>query len=279
VSPGNNSTNDGSATTTLTAKNNGTIGVYAASGGSSDVINITVDNTSGGTTNQPPNAAFTYAPTDPSPGESIQFDSASSTDPEGDTLTYEWDWTNDGTVDDTTTDPTTTIAHTYPNSGSYAVKLTVRDGNGGADTTTQSITVSPVGFSSISASNLPKGSDGTTQTLSFQVNKTLADGETVTIDLDNAQEIQQGSNSPDPVDYQSAVIDTGSSSLSGGSASISANSDTASVTYTANGDVSAGTSVSIDVSGVETQNGNAGDITVFFDRSDGVSESTTFTVN
>jgi PKD repeat protein len=280
VSPGDNLTGgEGSATTTLTAENDGTIGVYAASGGSSDVINVTVEDTGSGPTNQPPNAAFTYAPTDPTPGEAIQFDSTSSTDPEADTLTYEWDWTNDGTVDDTTTDPTTTITHAYANSGTYTVELTVRDGNGGVDSTTQSVSVTPAGFSSITASDLPRGSNGATQTLTFQLNKTLPDGETVTINLDNAQGIKGGQNKPDPVDYRSASVDTGSSSLSGGSASLSATSSTASVTYTANGDVSAGTSISIDVNGVETRNGNPGDIPVVFDRSDGVSESTIFILN
>jgi hypothetical protein len=45
VSPGSATTYaNGSALTNLTAKENGTIGVYAAGGGASDVINITVEN-------------------------------------------------------------------------------------------------------------------------------------------------------------------------------------------------------------------------------------------
>jgi hypothetical protein len=49
VSPGSTDTgSDGEATADLTANANGVVGVYAASGGSSDVINITVQNVGGG---------------------------------------------------------------------------------------------------------------------------------------------------------------------------------------------------------------------------------------
>ncbi|MXR52514.1 hypothetical protein GRX03_12965 [Halovenus sp. WSH3] len=45
ITPGENTTTAaGEATTELTAKENGTVGIYTASGGSSDVINVTVEN-------------------------------------------------------------------------------------------------------------------------------------------------------------------------------------------------------------------------------------------
>ena len=46
------------------------------------------------------------------------------TDPDGDTLSYAWDFTNDGTVDATTANAT----YTYAQAGEYTAKLTVSDG-------------------------------------------------------------------------------------------------------------------------------------------------------
>ncbi|WP_340098319.1 type IV pilin [Salinibaculum salinum] len=141
---------------------------------------------------------------------------------------------------------------------------------------------SPSGFSgNPSASDMPRGTNSATQTFNFTPNKTLSDGESVTVNLNDVQGIKvTGQNeNPDPVDYQPASVNIGGSNLDGGSASLDASQDDASITYTANGDVSAGTTIDIQVSGVETQNGNAGTLQVTFSRSDGVSETTTFTLN
>jgi len=61
----------------------------------------------------------------------VTFDGSGSSDPDGDTLTYEWDF-GDGS-------PKATgriVQHTYTQAGTYNATLTVRDGRGGAGSTT-----------------------------------------------------------------------------------------------------------------------------------------------
>ncbi len=63
----------------------------------------------------------------------FEFDGSGSSDPDaGDTLTYEWDFTSDGTVDATGA----AVTHTYEAPGKHTASLTVRDGNGGRSTDT-----------------------------------------------------------------------------------------------------------------------------------------------
>ena len=67
----------------------------------------------------------------------VSFDGSTSTDPEDEELTYEWDFTSDGTVD--ATGPT--ASHTYTGDGVYDARLTVSDPHGKTGTTTVPITV------------------------------------------------------------------------------------------------------------------------------------------
>jgi type 1 glutamine amidotransferase/PKD repeat protein len=67
----------------------------------------------------------------------VQFSSAGSADPDGDALTYAWDFTNDGTTDSTAANP----SFTYTANGSVTARLTVRDGTGKSGTTTIPIVV------------------------------------------------------------------------------------------------------------------------------------------
>lgn len=60
-----------------------------------------------------------------------------SSDPDGDKLTYRWDF-GDGTTASFTA-PTTT--HQYARAGNYTVRLTVDDGRGGTDSTTATVAV------------------------------------------------------------------------------------------------------------------------------------------
>ena len=61
----------------------------------------------------------------------VAFRGADSVDPDGDALTYEWDF-GDGTAHATAANP----SHPYTRQGSFTASLTVRDGRGGTDTAT-----------------------------------------------------------------------------------------------------------------------------------------------
>jgi outer membrane protein OmpA-like peptidoglycan-associated protein len=79
--------------------------------------------------NQPPQAVLTPI----SEGEVEQllnFDASGSSDPDGDPLTYRWDF-GDGTTADFTFPRAT---HRYTAPGNYLVSVTVSDGKGGSDT-------------------------------------------------------------------------------------------------------------------------------------------------
>ena len=69
----------------------------------------------------------------------VEFDGTTSLDPDGDDLTYEWDF---GAGSDTNTVSTTPKASfEYAEAGTYVATLTVKDGNGGTDTMTIRIEV------------------------------------------------------------------------------------------------------------------------------------------
>ncbi len=62
---------------------------------------------------------------------SVSFSSAGSSDPDGNPLTYAWDFDNNGTTDSTAANPT----YTYTTNGDKRARLTVNDGTGRSGTT------------------------------------------------------------------------------------------------------------------------------------------------
>lgn len=91
---------------------------------------------------------------------SVTLDGSASTDPDGDVLTYTWTGPFDG---GTTTGVSPTV--TFPGPGTYAVTLTVDDGNGGVSTDTIQVTVgageasaTPVASATPTAVPTPAGS-------------------------------------------------------------------------------------------------------------------------
>jgi len=62
----------------------------------------------------------------------VTFDGTGSYDPDGDQITFEWDFQGDGTVD--STEPKPTFVFTEP--GTFYAKLVVKDGKGGSAKTT-----------------------------------------------------------------------------------------------------------------------------------------------
>jgi DNA/RNA endonuclease G (NUC1) len=84
-------------------------------------------------------ATFTVSPTIPAEGGLVQFDGGESGDPQGDALTYTWDF-GDGTEKASGG----TAGHTYHDDGTFTVTLTVKDPAGGTSTTSKSVTVTNV---------------------------------------------------------------------------------------------------------------------------------------
>ena len=70
----------------------------------------------------------------------VNFDGTLSDDPDGDTLTYEWDFNSDTEIDSTASK----AWFQYNEAGTYSASLTVKDGSGGTDTTTIRIEVDSI---------------------------------------------------------------------------------------------------------------------------------------
>ncbi len=85
--------------------------------------------------NQAPTAAFTHTATFGIPPVTVEFDASGSSDPEGDSLTYSWDFGDGGSGSGVSP------SHTYQSYGSFDVELTVDDGQGNAVTTRQTLRI------------------------------------------------------------------------------------------------------------------------------------------
>lgn len=79
-----------------------------------------------GAANRPPTASLTASPTSGPVPLTVSFDGSASSDPDGDPLTYLWDFGDGATVQI----PAATVSHTYMRGGTYTASLTVRDDDG-----------------------------------------------------------------------------------------------------------------------------------------------------
>ncbi|MCX6579253.1 MAG: PKD domain-containing protein [Candidatus Aminicenantes bacterium] len=86
--------------------------------------------------NQNPTAAFVYSPTNPSTDENIYFDASSSTDPDGDIVSYRWNFGNGSTASGVS------AIHKYTGDGTYTVSLVVTDNTGNTGSANKTLTVS-----------------------------------------------------------------------------------------------------------------------------------------
>ncbi len=71
-----------------------------------------------------PTASFTYSPENPVASEEITFDASSSSDPDGQIVSYEWDFGDGKTTEGMQ------VNHAYQEAGNYTVILTVTDNDG-----------------------------------------------------------------------------------------------------------------------------------------------------
>ncbi|MGH7855696.1 MAG: S8 family serine peptidase [Candidatus Binatia bacterium] len=85
--------------------------------------------------NHAPIAAFTLTAS----GLTVGVDGSESSDPDGDALSYLWDFGAGGTATGAA------ASHTYAAGGTYTITLAVNDGNGGSDTEVKSVTVTAPG--------------------------------------------------------------------------------------------------------------------------------------
>jgi len=87
--------------------------------------------------NQPPIPRFTFNPQNPTVNQLVTFDASTSSDPDGQISSYQWDFQSDGRVDQTGV-----IAQaSFSRPGSYQVTLRVTDNGGLTNSTTQTVTV------------------------------------------------------------------------------------------------------------------------------------------
>jgi PKD domain len=112
--------------------------------------------------NQAPTASFTMSPNPAQSGQAVSFDGSGSSDPEGTTLTFHWDF-GDGA-----TGSGATIQHTYSTgvTTTFTVTLTVTDNASGVGSTSHTLQVTPVPGPAGSASSggSTGGTTGTTTT-------------------------------------------------------------------------------------------------------------------
>jgi PKD repeat protein/glucose/arabinose dehydrogenase len=102
--------------------------------GSPDTKLVRIDYAANG---RAPEVEVTADPTEGDAPLTVQFDSSGTTDPDGDVLTWSWDFDNDGTEDSTDPAP----SHTYDTAGDYTAVLTVTDATGKSATGQVQVTV------------------------------------------------------------------------------------------------------------------------------------------
>ncbi len=105
--------------------------------------------------NTPPTTSFSITPTVPQPGANVALNAFFSTDQDGDSLTYSWNF-GDGTTSATGS----IVNHAYTSSGNYSITLTVTDSLGNASPLTKTVRVNapPVASFTASASSITAGS-------------------------------------------------------------------------------------------------------------------------
>lgn len=132
--------------------------------GETDIATQSIIVSTGGTTNLPPVAAFSYTCN----GKSCSFDSGSSTDDFG-IISYDWDF-GDGS-----SDSSQITQHTFASQGNYIVTLTVTDDSSATNIASTSIRIKNRGNTSGTAGG-DSGDSGSTTTEPEKGRKKCSDG-------------------------------------------------------------------------------------------------------
>ncbi len=161
----------------------------------SDSVEITVESQP---SNKPPTVSLSATPTSGEVPLSVEL-TANATDPDGNTLTYSWDF-GDGNKTGNKSKET----HMYNNAGTFTVKVTVSDGKGGSATDSTEITVKAVPKNNpptVSLSATPTN-DTSPLTVKFKADASDIDNDTLTYSWDFGDGDKTGGKNKETHTYQ-----------------------------------------------------------------------------
>lgn len=87
--------------------------------------------------NQAPVAVFSFAPADPALGDTVEFDASSSTDADGQIISYSWNFGESGESSATSV----LVSYDYSTTGTFAAVLMTTDDDGATSTATANIVI------------------------------------------------------------------------------------------------------------------------------------------
>lgn len=88
---------------------------------------------------EPPSPALSVSSSQALVGEAITFDASGSSDPDADIASYEWDWTNDGTYDEESSE--SSVRHVFAAPGDYTVSVRITDEAGNRSEATVGVSI------------------------------------------------------------------------------------------------------------------------------------------
>ncbi|OLD05123.1 MAG: hypothetical protein AUJ07_02150 [Crenarchaeota archaeon 13_1_40CM_3_53_5] len=151
----------------------------ARDGSGSPIVDIQPSHTSHSVlVDIPPTAAFTFAPSNPAPGNTVSFDAATSTDPDGIISSYDWDF-NDGSPFGSGV----IVTHAFSLAGTYHVKLNVTDDAGLKDTLMINVIVATPHQPPVVTVTLPTTTIHAGTTTTIQLSATATTGTITTIKI------------------------------------------------------------------------------------------------
>jgi len=114
-----------------------------------------------------PIAAFSVSPSPAYPQQTIRFDAGASYDPDGQIVSYHWDFGDGQTA-------TGVLAsYRYAQAGTYDVTLTIRDNDGGERTATTELSIGTEGGSETISRHYEWEYDSQTETVNLQISSSL----------------------------------------------------------------------------------------------------------